>query len=104
MKNIKKMILVILMVLIPISIPMPAHALTLAGLMKETVSYGKPGFYILVILGLAVASYIAEMICKVLNKEKFAVYIAVIASFIALGLVITVAYKLINEAISVFSF
>ena len=50
----------IIILLICLIYPLPCYAMTVTGLMRETVGVGKDGFAILLIVGCAVAAFIGS--------------------------------------------
>ena len=95
----RKLIYTLLLVILT---PMPCYAITVYGLMKETVGIGKPGFAILLIGGCAIAAFILEQICKIIGKQNFAVLIGIVATFVATAIMIDSGLEIVNKLLAYF--
>jgi len=88
--------------LLVIMAPMPCYAITVYGLMKETVGIGKPGFAIFLIVGFAIAAFIGEQICKIIGKQNFAVLVGIVATFAATLTMIDSGLEIVNKLLAYF--
>ena len=95
----RKLIYTLLLVILT---PMPCYAITVYGLMKETVGIGKPGFAILLIGGCAIAAFIIEQICKIIGKQNFAVLVGIVATFVATLIMLDSGLAIVNKLLAYF--
>jgi len=91
-----------IIILICILYPTPIYAMTITELMKETVSYGKPGFAILLIIGAGIAAFIGEQILIILGKKNFAVLVGIVATFIATLIMLNTGFEIVNKLLALF--
>ena len=91
-----------IIILICLLYPTPCYAMTVYGLMQETVGVGKPGFAILLIGGCAIAAFILEQICKIIGKQNFAVLIGIVATFVATAIMIDSGLEIVNKLLRYF--
>ena len=96
------MIKYIYTLLLIILTPMPCYAITVYGLMKETVGIGKPGFAILLIVGCAVAAFIGKQICKIIGENNFAILVGIVATFVATLIMVDTGFKIVNKLLAYF--
>ena len=82
--------------------PLPCYAMTISELMKETVGIGKPGFAILLIIGIGLASWIGEQILKIIGKQNMAVLVGIVATFIATLIMLNSGTDIINKLLTYF--
>ena len=87
-----------IILLICLLYPLPCYAMTIAGLMGETVGIGKPGFAILLIVGCAVAAFIGKQICKIIGENNFAVLVGIVATLI----MVDTGFKIVNKLLAYF--
>jgi len=89
-------------ILICLLYPTPCYAITVYGLMQETVGVGKPGFAILLIVGFAIAAFIGEQICKIIGKQNFAVLVVIVATFAATLTMLNSGLEIVNKLLAYF--
>ena len=94
-----KLIYTLLLVIIT---PMPCYAMTITGLMGETVGVGKPGFAILLIVGCAIAAFIGKQICKIIGESNFAILVGIVATFIATLIMVDAGFEIVNKLLAYF--
>jgi len=82
--------------------PTTCYAMTISGLMAETVGVGKPGFAILLIGGCAIAAFIIEQICKIIGKQNFAVLVGIVATFVATLIMLDSGLEIVNKLLAYF--
>jgi len=91
-----------IIILICLLYPTPCYAMTVYGLMQETVGVGKPGFAILLIGGCAIAAFIIEQICKIIGKQNFAVLVGIVATFVATLIMLDSGLAIVNKLLAYF--
>ena len=92
----------LIIILICLLHPLPCYAMTIAGLMGETVGIGKPGFAILLIVGCAVAAFIGKQICKIIGENNFAILVGIVATFVATLIMVDTGFKIVNKLLAYF--
>jgi len=96
------MIKYIILFLLCILHPLPCYAMTIGELMKKTVAPGSPGFVILEIIGIAIASWVGEMICNILGKQNLAGFIKILTAFAGTLIVLLTGTNIINKMLALF--
>ena len=91
-----------IIILICLLYPTPCYAMTVYGLMQETVGVGKPGFAILLIGGCAIAAFIGKQICKIIGESNFAVLVGIVATFVATLIMLDSGLAIVNKLLAYF--
>jgi len=91
-----------IILLICLLYPIPVYAMTIGELMKKTVAPGSPGFVILEIIGIAIASWVGEMICNILGKQNLAGFIKILTAFAGTLIVLLTGTNIINKMLALF--
>jgi len=92
----------IIILLICLIYPLPCYAMTVTGLMRETVGVGKDGFAILLIVGCAVAAFIGKQICKIIGENNFAILVGIVATFVATLIMVNKGFEIVNKLLAYF--